>query len=235
MTSPAPFGVQPTDGKNDGAGRVRELKDMKLRFLRILLFPIMFVSSLGAEEKSRDIELTLNAAYFTHNITFPFASLTFENPGVDFNFEWLRNRRKIVSLLLNSSLGWYYHDHFANAFYLDYAVGFRIKPKKFGLFFDLDIGAGYQLIFSPVVMYELNKNGEYVRDTVVSRSTAIFPVSMTLGWIFYKMKYPVSVFVKYKWFVQAPFIDQVPVIAHGTLHLGCGILFKSIPRKYERK
>ena len=181
------------------------------------------VSIAHSKEKSQINELTLNAAYFTHNITFPFISLSFQNQGVDINLEMIRNRNRIISLLYNSSLSWYYHEQFANAFLLDFAIGCKIKPGSSSLFLNTDIGLGYQLSLTPVYMYKLNDNGEYVRDKFVSRSSIIIPVSVKLGYNFQKMKFPVSVFVKYKWMVQAPYIDDVPVVPHGTLHFGLGV------------
>jgi hypothetical protein len=209
---------------------------LKVQFIQInlFLFLIVLAPSLGAEEKSQNIELTLNAAYFTHNTTMPFTSLSFSNPGIDVNLEGIWNKNRLVSLLLNSSLGWYYHAYFANAFLLDFAVGCRIKPE-FGLFFNFDIGLGYQLAFLPVYMYELNENGEYVRDKVVTRSSLIIPVSIKLGYVFEKMKYPVSIFVKYKWFIQTPYIDIVQFLPHGSLHFGVGIRFKSISKNTHAK
>jgi len=167
----------------------------------------------------------------TLRITFPFTTLSFQNQGLDINLEMIRNRNKTVSLLYNSSISWYYHDQFANAFLLDFAIGCRIKPKPSGFFFNSDIGLGYQLSLNPVYMYELNNNGEYVRDKFVSRSSIIIPVSVKLGHNFEKTKYPVSIFVKYKWFVQTPYIDDaVPIITHGTLHFGFGIGLNSISK-----
>ena len=196
---------------------------MKHKSILISLYLILSASLLLSQEKSQINELTLNAAYFTHNITFPFTSLSFQNQGIDINLEMIRNRNRTVSLLYNSSFSWYYHEQFANAFLLDFAIGCRIKPRSSGLFFNADIGLGYQLSLAPVYMYELNENGEYVRDKFVGRSSIIIPVSVKLGYIFQKMKYPVSIFVKYKWFVQAPYIDDVPIVPHGALHFGLGI------------
>jgi hypothetical protein len=203
---------------------------MKLKHILFSLYFIMSVSLLLSQEKSQINELTLNTAYFTHNITFPFTSLSFQNSGIDINMEMIRNRNRTVSLLYNSSFSWYYHDQFANAFLLDFAIGCRIKPGSSGFFFNSDIGLGYQLSLAPVYMYELNENGEYVRDKFVSRSSIIIPVSVKLGYIFQKMKYPVSIFVKYKWFVQAPYIDEAPIVPHGSLHFGLGIRLKSISK-----
>lgn len=190
----------------------------------------MSTSLILSQEKSQINELTLNASYFTHNITFPFSSLSFQNQGLEINLEMIRNRNRTVSLLYNSSLSWYYHDHFANAFLLDFAIGCNIKPKS-GLFFNSDIGLGYHLSLTPVYMYELNDYGEYVRDKSVSRSSIIIPVSVKLGYNFDKTKYPVSIFVKYKWLVQTPYIDDVvPIVPHGTLHFGLGIGLKRISK-----
>jgi len=194
----------------------------------------MSVSLLHSQEKSQINELTLNAAYFTHNITFPFTSLSFKNQGVDINLEMIRDRNRTVSLLYNSSLSWYYHEQFANAFLLDFAIGCRIKPWSSGLFFNADIGLGYQLSLAPVYMYELNDNGEYVRDKFVSRSSFIIPVSVKLGYKFQKMKFPVSIFLKYKWFVQIPYIDEAPIVPHGALHFGFGVGLKRISNKRNK-
>ena len=196
---------------------------MKYKSILISFYLIMTVFIVHSQEKSQNNELKLNAAYFTHNITFPFTTLSFQNQGIEINLEMIRNRNRTVSLLYNSSLSWYYHEQFANAFLLDFAIGCKIKPKSSGLFFNADIGLGYQLSLAPVYMYELNENGEYVRDKFVGRSSIIIPVSVKLGYIFQKMKHPVSIFVKYKWFVQAPFIDDVPIVPHGALHFGLGI------------
>ena len=148
---------------------------------------------------------------------------------MEINLEMIRNRNRTVSLLYNSSLSWYYHEEFANAFLFDFAIGCNIKPKS-GLFFNADIGLGYQLSLTPVYMYELNDYGEYVRDKFVSRSSIVIPVSAKLGYSFQKMKHPVSIFVKYKWFVQAPYIDDVPIVPHGALHFGLGIGLKRISK-----
>ena len=191
----------------------------------------MSVSLLHSQEKSQINELTLNAAYFTHNITFPFTTLSFQNQGLDINLEMIRNRNRTVSLLYNSSLSWYYHEQFANAFLLDFAIGCKIKPKSSGIFFNADIGLGYQLSLNPVYMYELDDNGEYVQDKFVGRSSLVIPVSAKLGYKFQKMKFPVSLFVKYKWIVQTPYIDDVvPIVPHGTLHFGLGIGLNSISK-----
>ena len=202
---------------------------MKYKGILISLYFIMSVSLNYSQEKSQTNELTLNAAYLTHNITFPFISLSFQNQGLDINMEMVRNRNRTVSLLFNSSLSWYYHEQFANAFLFDFAIGCNIKPTS-GLFFNADIGLGYQLSLTPVYMYELNDYGEYVRDKFVSRSSIVIPVSAKLGYNFQKMKRPVSIFVKYKWFVQAPYIDDVPIVPHGALHFGFGIGLKRISK-----
>ena len=191
----------------------------------------MTVFIAHSQEKSQNNELKLNGSYFTHNITFPLTSLSFQNQGIEINLEMIRNRNRTVSLLYNSSLSWYYHDQFANAFLLDFAIGCNIKPGSSGIFFNADIGLGYQLSLNPVYMYELDDNGEYVRDKYVSRSSIIIPVSVKLGYTFQKVKFPVSIFVKYKWFVQTPYIDDVvPIITHGTLHFGLGIGLNSISK-----
>jgi len=79
-------------------------------------------------------------------------------------------------------------------------------------------------------MYELNDYGEYARDKFVSRSSIVIPVSAKIGYNFQKMKHPVSIFVKYKWFVQTPYIDDVPIVPHGALHFGFGIGLKRITK-----
>ena len=195
---------------------------MRHKRILISLYFIMSASLLLSQEKSQTNELTLNTAYFTHNITFPFTSLSFQNQGIDINLEMIRNRNRTVSLLYNSSFSWYYHEQFANAFLLDFAIGFRINSKS-GLFFNSDIGLGYQLSLNPVYMYELDDNGEYVRDKCVSRSSIIIPISVKLGYTFQKVKFPVSTFIKYKWSIQTPYIDDVPLVPHGCLHFGLGI------------
>lgn len=191
----------------------------------------MTVFIVHSQEKSQNNELKLNGSYFTHNITFPFTTLSFQNQGIEINLEMIRNRNRTVSLLYNSSLSWYYHEQFANAFLLDFAIGCNIKPGSSGIFFNADIGLGYQLSLAPVYMYELNDNGDYVRDKFVSRSSLVIPVSVKLGYTFQKVKFPVSIFVKYKWFVQTPYIDDVvPIVPHGTLHFGLGIGLNSISK-----
>ncbi|MCP4121974.1 MAG: hypothetical protein GY751_09500 [Bacteroidetes bacterium] len=181
------------------------------------------------QEKKHTVELGLNASYFTHNTTLPFLILSFRHHGVELNMEGVWNKERTVSLRLNSSLSWYYHDHFANAFYVDFAPGCQIKAK-FGLFMNTDLGVGYQLIFSPVYMYELNNEGEYVRDKVVARSSFIVPFSLALGYVFEEVKFPVSIFAKYKWFMQLPYIEEVPLVPHGSLHFGVGVRFRNISR-----
>ncbi len=206
----------------------------KLMFILISLCLLVQVSPLISQEKTQTFELGLNTSYFTHNTTLPFTSLSFKNHGIEINLETIRNKGKVASLMLNSNLGWYYHDHFANAFYLDFATGCQIKAK-FGLFFNTDIGVGYQLIFAPVYMYKLNEDGEYVRDKIVARSSFIVPISFKLGYVIQEMKHPVSFFVKYKWFMQTPYIDPVPLVPHGALHFGIGIRLKSSPEKIRSK
>lgn len=200
-----------------------------LRHLLLSMCLILLVSPLTGQEKTYAVELGLNTSYFTHNTTLPLTSLSFQNHGLEVNLEGIWNKDRTVSLLLNSSLGWYYHDHFANAYYFDFAPGCHIRAK-FGLFLNTDLGVGYQVIFAPVYMYQLNDEGEYVRDKVVARSSFIVPFSLKLGYVFQEMKSPVSIFVKYKWFMQIPYIDDVPLVPHGSLHFGLGIRFKSISK-----
>ena len=114
-------------------------------------------------------------------------------------------------------------------FYFDFATGCQIKAK-FGLYLNTDLGVGYQVMFSPVYMYELNNEGEYVRDKVVARSSFIVPFSLKLGYVHEEMRFPVSVYAKYKWFMQLPYIDAVPLVPHGSLHFGVGVRIKSISR-----
>ncbi len=186
------------------------------------------------QDKSYRIGLGFNTSYFTHNTTLPFLILNFQHHGIEANMEAIWNKDRTVSLLLNSSFGWYYHDHFANAFYLDFATGCHIR-SKFGLYFNTDIGVGYQVLFSPVYMYKLNNNGEYVRNKIVARSSFIVPINFKLGYVFEEMKFPVSIFAKYKWFMQLPYIEEVPLVPHGSLHFGLGIQIKSYSRTKNLK
>ena len=208
---------------------------MKHKSKLISLYLIMSVSLLHSQEKSQINELTLNASYFTHNITFPLTSLSFQNQGIEINLEMIRNRDRTVSLIYSSSLSWYYHEEFANAFLVDFAIGCNIKPGSSGIFFNADIGLGYQLSLNTVYMYELDDNGEYVRDKYVSRSSIIIPISVKLGYSFQNMKHPVSLFVKYKWSIQTPYIDDVPLVPHGCLHFGLGIGLNSKSNSKNKK
>ena len=72
---------------------------MKHKSILISLYLILSVSFLHSQEKTQINELALNASYFTHNTTFPFTSLSFQNQGMEINLEMIRNRNRTVSLL----------------------------------------------------------------------------------------------------------------------------------------
>lgn len=176
------------------------------------------LSSVVWGRSLKTMEKRVIASYHTHNITWPFITLSPPNVGLKTGLELDAVSRHRKALVLTSNLGWYYDAHFATGVYINESAGFRYSTP-INLFLDIALGIGYLHNFPTRRTFTL-EDGKYVKRVDPGRPCFMGLVNIGMG---YRFNDAASLFLRYEWFVQVPYREDWPVVPHGCLHIGMGM------------
>jgi hypothetical protein len=205
---------------------------------RMILIIIIVIGSLPANsaEKETDAKksLFLKAWRFSgeagsHNVTWPFLIWHKVHPALDVAADTPYYRWKYGEFPLRARLGGFFDRDFnVNGFLLDIETGHRFTAP-FGLFGELCLFAGYLGTRDDRPAFEQTRDGAWRETPNDVRSSLAGGASITIGYDFDKLLFPMELFFRYRWFVQYPYAPpDYPIMGHGIW--SAGVAFKLAPR-----
>ncbi|MFQ5641877.1 MAG: hypothetical protein ACE5IR_28205, partial [bacterium] len=181
----------------------------------------------GADSTKTKEPFPLVIAVGTHTLSFPWHNkpLTFQfNPALIIGTEFMHKNWKHFRISQPVNLGYFQHKYIESGLFLNTDLAFSYATG-FGLHADFLLGAGYLHAFSRREVFEL-KNGEYEKVTDWGRPAAMISLAAALGYQFKSnRRFSFSPFIQYRWFVQTPFSEEIPLMTHLLLTVGTKIYF----------
>lgn len=186
--------------------------------VRLILVIVMLSPLIASSQDSPNYPLTVTV--FNQGVSYPYSQFITRpiHPGVMLETNHFF-KEGIHSWGWNVSVGYYFHRHFANGFFLQGNFLYRYQSKS-GIYGQFQLGTGYLHVFRAATEYKL-RNGQYVKSTDWGNGRITPSIGIELG---YKMrKEPLSprIFIRYQTWIQYPFSPGfIPLLSHTNLHLG---------------
>lgn len=191
-----------------------------LLFIVLLLFWFGITTPVAAQSR-----FPLIVSGGTHSLTVPWhpGPVTKRlNPAIIVGTECTLKRGSRTRLYQTANLGFFQHYWWMTGIFFDTELGGSYALPR-GFHGDLRLGVGYLHYFWRRDTLEL-KDGVYVRATDWGRPSAIVPLSVVLGYSGSSAHpIPVAPFISAQWAVQAPFVEDAPVMTHFLLLIGVRI------------
>lgn len=186
----------------------------RLIALILLLFPFT-----ATAQDSQNYPITISV--FNQGVSYPYSQLITQpiHPGVMLETNHFF-KSGTHSWGWNVSVGYYFHRHFANGFFLQGNLLYRYQSAS-GIYGQLLLGTGYLHVFRAADEYKL-QNGKYVKNTDWGNGRIMPSIGIELGYKLRKEE-PLSssVFIRYQTWIQYPFSPGfIPLLSHTNLHLG---------------
>jgi len=162
---------------------------------------------------------TFSLALFSEATALPFTRLTPVHPGGEIGLHWQRQKESRFPQQIGVYAGGFHHASLASSLYLrtDYRWSYQWKQL---LRAELAPGLGYLHSFYPGEIYELDEAGEYAAISQKGRPRLL--AELGIGTSFFPAA-RVSPFVKYRFALQSPFADGIPVFPSSILQIGANI------------
>jgi len=176
----------------------------------LLFCTLLSVMFIGIQAQS------IGISFQQESISLPFTRFEQWNPGgeIEYGFsEWEKgNGLRQVYL----TLGYYFHREVESAFYLkvEYDIALRITDD---IHFDIVPALGYMHSFYPGEIYEPIGEGNYELKKQLGRPHLW--IESGLGFSFFRTK-PISPFLQYRFAVETPFANGIPVFPHSFYQVG---------------
>ena len=191
-----------------------------------LVFTALITGTATAQDRHRPpspVPLTLFVV--TESVGLPALGGLLRGPGVGFRVgtEFCYRRRPGSQLIQTLNVGGYHHARLHNGLYLNTEFGYRKFAGRF--FAEGFIGVG-ALGLAPLMRSYLPTGDGDFRAAPAGLVRVMPSLSAGLGYAIHDRRArPVSVFVRYETFGEAPFSNRgVPVLPHTALHLGLRLL-----------
>jgi hypothetical protein len=186
------------------------------QFLILPLFLMAFSSALKGQIPRPN---AFSVALFSEATALPFTRLTPLHPGGEIGLHWQRQKESRFPQQIGVYAGGFHHASLASSLYLraDYRWSYQWKQI---LRAELAPGLGYSHGFYPGELYELNETGEY--EVVSQKGRPRLLAELGIGSSFFPDA-KVSPFVKYRFALQTPFANGIPVFPSSFLQIGATI------------
>ncbi|MBK8226145.1 MAG: hypothetical protein IPK70_03085 [Flavobacteriales bacterium] len=189
-----------------------------LRRIRFLIgaFPV-FVSLLSAAQNGQQMSFSIydqsTAIPFTRFVTIPV------HPGIQVAAEFGLNDRPHGRAFAAAHLGYFYHRHLAQGFYVGGDLGYEARTR-FRLSFAGLFGLGYLRTYVTQPEYVF-QNGSYVRRPDKGNGRVMPSLSLETGYYFKPTRRSTQLFIRYQSWVEYPYSPGfIELMSHINLHLG---------------
>ena len=159
---------------------------------------------------------TIGFSLQQESVSWPFTRFDALNPGAEITYGFSSREKVSGFRQLNIAVGYFYHRKVESAFYvkLSYDIGLKLTDD---IHFNIIPALGYLHTFYPGQVYEPVSNGEYAPKRQYGRPHLL--AESGLGFTFFQSK-RISPFVRYRFAVETPFANGVPVFPHSFYQLG---------------
>ena len=117
-------------------------------------------------------------------------------------------------------LGWLTSEALDNGLLVATETTYRYA-WRFGLFAGIGLGLGYLHGFHPRAIYRRDSAGRYERATDWGRPTGVGSIVQAIGFdLSRQTSLPVAIDLRYQFFLQTPFVGDLPVAPQSILAVG---------------
>jgi len=166
-------------------------------------------------------------SFFSHQASLPFQGMLSSpvHPGFSIGTEFYYKKGNAGSLFQTINIGYFHNKFNAKAFFLNSEFGYR-HILNFGLFGDAFLGIGYIHSFHPSAIFSQNSQGVYEKVKDKGKPAFLMSGAFGLGYDFSKkIEWPISLFLKYQYALQAPHNLDSALWPNSMLHIGFRVLF----------
>jgi len=198
--------------------RINELGARMQRVLPLLLGATLWsIPLIGSAQEGQRMSFSLydqsTAVPFTRFFTTPM------HPGIQVAAEFDLNDRPRGRFFTAAHLGYFYHAHLAQGFYVGGDLGYETR-FKFGLSLAGMLGAGYLRTYVTQPEY-IFQNGSYVRRPDKGNGRLMPSISLETGYYFKPERNSTQLFVRYQSWLEYPYSPGfIELMSHINLHLG---------------
>jgi len=191
----------------------------------VLMLLLSAVMTFAAEQS---FPVTVSAC--NHSVALPFRKVFRMSPlypGASAGTEYVYKQGNWGQIHQTGNLGFFTNSVVGTGLFLQSDFGYRYTAP-FGLFGEVSAGAGYVHQFSPRQGYELDENGQYVEVSDYGKPGVSLGFSTSLGFDMGKplgLRGSVAPFIRYQWFIQAPYVSELSVAPQSLLHAGIRFSF----------
>jgi hypothetical protein len=202
---------------------MNELKVVAAFFMAVFIA----ISDLAAQQaKPLMVAVLANATSLPSHGRQIFSSV---HPGIMVGTAFKRNKSTKNQLYQTLKLGYNYHQFVQHSVQLYTELEYKkIVSNRVNI--TGAIGAGYVHLFSATQVFRRKDNGQYEEKPNWGRPQVMGTFALGTGYLLNQNSArPVEIFVRYQFWVQAPFVRQyVPVLPNTSLILGLNYpLFKA--------
>ena len=193
---------------------------MRLIYLIVLCIGLSIPINLNAQTDFFT-EHPIRVSVFTHTIGLPFRKMIHKpfNWGISIGTEITYGQNN-NNWFQGIQLGWYSHKHIGPGVFVKTDFNYRYRSAG-GWFGGGGLGIGYLRYFSPVEQFEVNENGVYERAANLGLNSFLFGINLDTGFQpTQDNSWNAAPFLRYDYFIQTPFSEEVPFFPHALLHLG---------------
>ena len=158
----------------------------------------------------------ISLAATTESIALPFTSVLPLHPGAELGIHHHLKQDVRFPQRLDLYLGGFYHTEMTTGLYARGTYTWTYQPVSWGQI-EASPGLGYLHTFYPGDIFELGEDGEFQAKSQMGRPHLL--VEAGLGMSFFPQA-KLSPFVKYRFALETPFANGIPVFPHSFLQVG---------------
>lgn len=195
----------------------------------LIALSLLVPATVAAAEQELPVSLTFGH----HAVALPPGGIAAPGglqPGVVAGTELTYTRGRAGRLCQDFDLGVLTSDTLGTTLRVASHLVYR-SPSLRGLWVDVSLGHGYLHNFHPRPIYRQGDDGKYESARDGGRATGMMAVAVSAGYdLVRRPRRPVSLFVRYEWFLQSPYFDAtLPVMPQSLVSAGVRVGWRRQP------
>jgi hypothetical protein len=188
-------------------------------FVGYVTLSSLFSAAQDGQQMSFSVYNQSTAIPFTRFVTTPV------HPGFQVAAEFDLNDRPHGRAFTAAHLGYFFHRHLAQGFYLGGDLGFETRTR-FGLSIAGMFGVGYLRTYATKPEF-IFQNGSYLRRPDKGNGRLMPSLSLETGYYFGPARHSTQLFVRYQSWLEYPYSPGfIDIMSHINLHLGVRFTFR---------
>jgi hypothetical protein len=172
-----------------------------------------FSAAQDGQQMSFSVYNQSTAIPFTRFVTTPV------HPGFQVAAEFDLNDRPYGRAFTAAHLGYFFHQHLAQGFYVGGDLGYETRTR-FGLSFSGLVGLGYLRTYATKPEF-IFQNGSYIRRPDKGNGRLMPSLSLETGYYLGPARHSTQLFARYQSWLEYPYSpDFIDLMTHINLHLG---------------